>query len=613
MSISPARAPIRCLVIQLARLGDTLQSLMALRAAKELYPELEIHFVARDRFATAARRVPWIDEVIALPTDELLSPVLAGKKRESQALRELARWVGPLASHRWDLLINWSYSEASSYLAGLLLAKVKLGFSRQKDLSLSSGDGWSHYIQAFIQGGIPQNIHLTDILTTQLLTALQIHYGEPATDGNTPATSKDFFSSEFWQDSSEWARRDRSQRWIAVQLGASQESKTWSPENWAQVAARISKRHPEYRFALLGGREDLHRSQRFLKTAQQLGLASENILNFVNQTDFDLWSAIIAGSQWVFSADTAAIHLASILGTRVLNVSVGPVRWTETGPYGNGHYVISAHHDCAACLAKSTDGDLHTCRSVVTPEVVYGAWTYGATEWSHHCKLPLETHFRQLGWSENLKAVEVYRAKIRGADDGGGVIYESLCRRPLDLEKWTAVITEQMGRAWYCGWTPPIGQGIARENIGPDLVKKLRELEESSKVLTQICEEATRLASILHERSENLKSERLMSLEDKSDLNQLSTSLHELDTLLHRLGQTHSPLLAFSQMSQVLMHNLAGAKLVEVAGESVHSYRQLAEGAALMQSWVKHCLALVKPVALSVTPSREKPSEETTI
>lgn len=32
------KQPIRCLVIQLARLGDTLQSLMALRAAKQLYP-----------------------------------------------------------------------------------------------------------------------------------------------------------------------------------------------------------------------------------------------------------------------------------------------------------------------------------------------------------------------------------------------------------------------------------------------------------------------------------------------------------------------------------------------------------------------------------------------
>src|SRR5690242_10522718 len=82
---TPAK-PIRCLVIQLTRLGDTLQSLMALRAAKQLYPQLEIHFVARERFAAAAKRTPWIESVITLPTDELLGPVLKGDKEEKQAL-----------------------------------------------------------------------------------------------------------------------------------------------------------------------------------------------------------------------------------------------------------------------------------------------------------------------------------------------------------------------------------------------------------------------------------------------------------------------------------------------------------------------------------------------
>ena len=79
-SLIKSQKPIRCLVIQLTRLGDTLQSLMALRAAKQLYPNLEIHFVAREKFAAAAKRTPWIESVITLPTDALLSPVLRGEK-----------------------------------------------------------------------------------------------------------------------------------------------------------------------------------------------------------------------------------------------------------------------------------------------------------------------------------------------------------------------------------------------------------------------------------------------------------------------------------------------------------------------------------------------------
>ncbi|MGZ6333355.1 MAG: glycosyltransferase family 9 protein, partial [Bdellovibrionota bacterium] len=85
-STANSRPPIRCLVIQLARLGDTIQSLMALRAAQQLYPEMEIHFVAREKFAHAAKRVPWIKNVITLPTESLLTPVLNGEKTETQAL-----------------------------------------------------------------------------------------------------------------------------------------------------------------------------------------------------------------------------------------------------------------------------------------------------------------------------------------------------------------------------------------------------------------------------------------------------------------------------------------------------------------------------------------------
>src|SRR5215813_7057314 len=102
--------PLRCLVIQFTRLGDTLQSLMALRAAKQLYPHLEIHFLAREKFASAAKKVPWIQNVITLPTDTLLGPILTGEKQESEALGELAQWMAPLIKDSWDMIVNWSFS-----------------------------------------------------------------------------------------------------------------------------------------------------------------------------------------------------------------------------------------------------------------------------------------------------------------------------------------------------------------------------------------------------------------------------------------------------------------------------------------------------------------------
>src|SRR5206468_492247 len=120
--------------------------------------------------------------------------------------------------------------------------------TRRRDTSFLGADGWSHYIQAVLQGRADQNIHLTDILTTQILTALQIHCGEPATDGSSPVTSKTFFQLKLREEDlgDGWVGwNDPSRKWIGIQLGASRSSMIWNPESWAKVAENILNRHPE--------------------------------------------------------------------------------------------------------------------------------------------------------------------------------------------------------------------------------------------------------------------------------------------------------------------------------------------------------------------------------
>lgn len=600
--------PIRCLVIQLTRLGDTLQSLMALRAAKQLYPQLEIHFVARERFAAAAKRTPWIERVITLPTDDLLGPVLKGEKLERQAMGDLARWAAPIIEQPWDMVVNWSYSEPSSYLAALAPGRVKLGYTRnRKDLSFSSADGWSHYIQALVQSGVPQNIHLTDILTTQLLTALQIHYGDPANEGNAPVTSKSFFQLEIGERDLSWG--DFSRKWIGIQLGAGAESKSWSPSSWARFARQILKKHPECSLVLLGGKDDSARAKEFLaELASDLGRGREtrNVLSLVGETDFDLWASVIGRCSWVIAGDTAVVHLASVLGTRVFNLSIGPVRWSETGPYGNGHYVISSNQPCAGCTNRSRETVEHSCRTDVTPEAVYAAWSYASSEWAHRRQSTIEQHFTAVGAEGLLPSIRVHRSRIRASNDGGGVVYEPLIQRSLELGEWLGMVNGHIARSWYCGWVPPVGGELSRPAVGPQLLQKLRELDEAAQVLNKICEQAGRSAKELRERSSRLRSEKIMGLRERDELRVLGRKLMDLDALVERMGKAHPGLLGFSHMAKVLMHNLRSTQLSDLGQESANCYRQLGEGVAILSDWLKHTMSLARPVALAPAP---KPKE----
>jgi ADP-heptose:LPS heptosyltransferase len=582
-----AKKPIRCLVIQFARLGDTIQSLMALRAAKQLYPNLEIHFVARERFAEAVKRVSWIQKVIPFPTEAILGGVLNGRKTDREALGDLARWIGPLVKEPWDMVVNWSYSEASSYLAGLVPSKVKLGYSRRKDTEFCSLDGWSHYMQAIVQGGVEQNIHVTDILTTQILTALQIHFGEPANDGNSPVTSKSFFTLETTSQTGnelEWQWRDVSKKWIGIQIGGK-----WTADSWAKLIHLILTKSPGHSVVLLGEPEDSKKAHDITSILSHLlskdPVTSKLLLSVVGQTGFDLWSSVIGNCQWLFATDSAAIHLASVLGTRVLHVASHP-RWTETGPYGNGHYVLAAPEN------KSP--------AEVSPEVVYAAWSYAATEWSHRRQLNLEEHFQQLGMSTLFNTAKIFRSKIRGTQEGGGVFYEPLSGNSFTEKDWMGMVVGHIARAWYCGWVPPIGQELRRERLGPVLVQKLRELDDSCSVLTQIYNEATVTALALNKKSSQLKSEKVMGLKDRSEIHELSQKLQDLELLVKRLGNTQPTLQAFLHMSKVLMHNLRGEALSELGRETAACYRQLNEGVAILREWLQFSLKLAKPVVVPI-------------
>lgn len=587
------RESIRIAVIQLARLGDTIQSLMALRAAQQLYPELEITFIAHESFSGAAERCPWISRVISLPTEDFLRPIVAGKRSARSMVPEIAGWIEPILNQTFDVVLNWTYSEASSYLAGILPARVRLGYTRRRDGSLSVIDGWSHYIHSVVQTETLQSIHLTDILTTQLLTALQIHFDEPLEEGtNQSVTSKSFFEIQKTSSICDGWNLPGT-RWIAIQLGASSLDKAWDPTEWAKLASQILRRHDDVRVILLGGEKEKDLESRFFSAIRSQDL--NRIFSKVGKTSFDLWAQILADSQWVLSTDTAALHLASVLGTRVLNVSIGGVRFRETGPYGNGHYVV-----------KST-----TREKALTADAVYSVWSYAANEWQHRRETPIAEHFKNLGNSALISTVEIYRSKIRASESGGGIHYESLTDGKLSMENWFSQVLGHLAREWYCGWVPPVGQELERTEVSMELVQNLRKLSEGIEVLDKIYGETISSAEELLRKTKSLKSENLMKISDREKIHQLGIKLEELDGLSERVGGAQEPLLPIHRLGKILMHNITGKRIADVAEETVGVYRFLRVGISGLRNWTDHTLGLARPVAVSTHTQSPSPSEQT--
>jgi hypothetical protein len=109
-------------------------------------------------------------------------------------------------------------------------------------------------------------------------------------------------------------------RWISIQLGASRDENAWLPGAWARLATRILEKHPDARIVLLGKKEDIPREKAFFSALGERESIGNRVQSLVGRTDFTAWTSVIGRSHWFFAAKTSAVHLAGLLGTRVMQI-----------------------------------------------------------------------------------------------------------------------------------------------------------------------------------------------------------------------------------------------------------------------------------------------------
>lgn len=571
---SAIRQNIRCLIIQTAGQSELMQSLMALRAAKQLYPQLELHLIVRKEWQDSLSGINWLESVVALPLDDWMGPLSRNEKTLRQTMGPVARWISPLAAQSWDMVINWSFTEASSWLTALLPARHKLGFSRTRDCTFSCMDDWSIFIQSIIQQKIPQNIHLTDVYTTQLLTALQISYGEPRDVGNEMVTSKGFFQS-LKAENSITIYLSPDYHWIGIQLG------TLDEELLLKLCKEILKNHPDHGLVLMGDESQAD----FAKQIESKIRARHRLVNLTLKKHrveaFHNWSTAIGRCRWIISGEHPGVHLAGVLGTRVLFVCDEKLDLYQKGPYGNGHLIL-----------------LYPEKTHPAVESLYALWTYVSRGSMYERNHSLVSHLETFDIDPVHLPCRVLRSRIRTLEDGGGVVYDFISQHALRSQDWSSAVMGQLARLWYCGWVAPLGHELERARMSPELIQYLRQLEESVRVLKQLLDESIGTITLLLEKTRTLHSDRIMRLEDKNQIQELAQRLEDLDQLIDRVGALHEPLRGFSCMLKVVMHNLPGHALREVGQESARAYMKIKTGVDTLLQWISHTRQLVKPQAI---------------
>lgn len=314
----------RAVLIQLARLGDLVQSLPAIAALKASGIG-SLDLVCPAPFAALASLFSDIDRV--LPWDGLKWRTWADswKRDPSAAASEANAYIRTLAEGPYPVAYNLNQHPRAVLAAHLLADRVVgpgEGSPLRKDVP-----PWAAYLRQVVQNRSDNHVHLADAFCGLCgLRATGVAPHVSARDVRVPADL-----AAVGQDAGIW---------VAVVVGAGDPDRCVPPPVWATLITELLESDERARVVLVGGRAERERAY-----AVQDGVASllhGRIWDAVGRTDVRELAGLLSRCHWVIGADTGPLHLGAVAGAKAIGWYFARARVHETGPYGEGHWVWQA-------------------------------------------------------------------------------------------------------------------------------------------------------------------------------------------------------------------------------------------------------------------------------
>ncbi|MCL1939040.1 MAG: glycosyltransferase family 9 protein [Desulfovibrionaceae bacterium] len=311
------KAPV--LVLQMQRMGDLVLSFPLLAKLREAYPDHPLWVVGEQAF---------------------FKPLLSLSPQATYF--SYANAPDPRA-HVFAAVINLSFRPEAAALAGKAKTEHLIGPWLDEQGQMFIRGEWQLYRASLTYNNRYNLYHWADLNTLDALP----HSLALRRDWMLPRPLPQLGSAS--------GGRASGVR-IGLFLGASEPEKHPDAPFWAGLAKILLK--IGHKPVLLGGEAEkaLGRATAHLLGAPHLDLTGRfsvaALAQFIHELDL------------LITPDTGPMHIASGLGTPVLNLSMGPVNPWETGPASPGHHVLRPDLDCTGCWRCTQENPL--CRDQFT-------------------------------------------------------------------------------------------------------------------------------------------------------------------------------------------------------------------------------------------------------
>jgi ADP-heptose:LPS heptosyltransferase len=326
--------PTRVLAVRTGALGDVVNALTFATAIADAWPGVEIGWAAHAPVLPLLEGHPALARVHRWPRERGLAGFL-------EVAREVRR-------ERYELAVDLQRIVKSALLARASGAPRVLGFDRARTKEASwlllgeripPGPAVSHRVEQYLE--------VARHLGARAAAARHAFPSDPAAD-----------------EHAERLLRGLGERPVAIALGASKPGNRWAPERFGAVAARIAGELERPVFLLGAGAERPLAERALAAAAGEPAHGGAPVSDLVGRTDLRQLSALLARAALFVGCDTGPMHLAAARGTRVVAL-FGPADPRVTGPYGEGHRVVSAPAGSTAGRGRMQDIEVEAVVSAV--------------------------------------------------------------------------------------------------------------------------------------------------------------------------------------------------------------------------------------------------------
>ena len=345
----------RLLVIQLAKLGDFIQSTALLGKLRLARPEAKICLLAKEpAVLEAARLSPLVDEVFA-STDEasafqsFAAVYVLNSHREAAGAGQSVK----CGEHYGPRLIDGElvFAPAQVFLMNLMRLDRKLGRFNLVDVWSSLVPGMEVVSTYWPSESGPK---ISDISGEAAITAAsqpKLQISRHRCGGSLPGLGP-------------------GRALIGFQLGSRNHLRRWPVESFVHLGQELISSGLEFTPVLLGTKAETALAKKFKSL-----WGNAEMIDLVGGTDLRSLTAALNGLNLLVSGDTGVLHLAAALKLPTLGLFFGPAWGPETGPYGSGHLIYQCLAPCGPCRENSA------CRNRFCLEMPHAEVVAAAAGW----------------------------------------------------------------------------------------------------------------------------------------------------------------------------------------------------------------------------------------